>query len=88
MNLGAAYALSPETSLRFALRGAWQSEIEQFGTRVDGSSRTLGTFVIGGSTLLARGVLLNTSLGIGLTEDAEDLSLTFSLPIRLQKPLF
>jgi len=88
VNLGAAYALSPETSLRFALASAYQSESEQFGSAIDGSDRTLGTFILGGSTLLAPGVLLNTSLGIGLTEDSDDFSLTFSVPIRLGQPLF
>ena len=88
MNLGAAYALSPETSLRFSLSSAYQDETEYFGNQVEGSSRISGTFVIGGSTLLAPGVLLNTSLGIGLTDDADDVSLTFSVPIRFQTPLF
>ncbi len=88
MNLGAAYALSPETSLRFALSSAYQDETEYVGNQVEGSSRTSGTFVIGGSTLLGPGILLNTSLGIGLTDDVEDFSLMFSLPIRFQTPLF
>jgi hypothetical protein len=35
-----------------------------------------------GSTLLARGTLLNLSVGIGLTKDADDFSITLSLPIR------
>lgn len=88
MNLGAAYALSPETSLRLGVSGGWQGEVEHFGSKVEGSSRTFGTFLIGGSTLLAPGVLLNASLGIGLTDDADDFSLTFSLPIRFQTPVF
>jgi hypothetical protein len=87
-NLGGAIALSPETSLRFALTGAYQEEFELSGNQVAGSDRTFASFVIGGSTLLAPGVLLNTSLGIGLTEDADDLSLLFSLPIRFNSPVF
>jgi hypothetical protein len=88
MNLGGALALSPETSLRFFFSGAYQGETEVFGNRIAGSERTIGSFVIGGSTLLAPGVLLNTSLGIGLTDDADDFSLMFSLPIRFSTPVF
>jgi hypothetical protein len=53
-----------------------------FGREIDGSDRNIGTFVVGGSTLLARGTLLNLSAGIGLTDDADDFSLSLSLPIR------
>ncbi len=88
MTIGGAFALSPETSLRLFLSGAYQEETEVFGRDIDGSSRTIGTLVLGGSTLLAPGVLLNTSLGIGVTDDADDFSLTFSLPIRFNTPLF
>jgi hypothetical protein len=43
---------------------------------------------IGASSLVARGVLLNVSLGIGLTGDAENYSLRIALPIRLDTALF
>jgi hypothetical protein len=43
---------------------------------------------VGGSTLLAPGTLLNLSAGIGLTDDADDLSIMLSLPVRLSDPLF
>jgi hypothetical protein len=88
MSLGGALALSPETSLRLFFSGAYQGETELSGNSVDGSDRTIGSFVVGGSTLLAPGVLLNSSLAIGLTDDADDLALTFSLPIRFNTPVF
>lgn len=87
-NLGGAIALSPETSLRLFLSGAYQGETGLSGSGVSGSDRTIGSVVFGSSTLLAPGVLLNASLGIGLTDDADDMSLTVSLPIRLNSPLF
>ncbi|MBC8241507.1 MAG: transporter [Alphaproteobacteria bacterium] len=87
-NLGGAIALSPESSLRLFLSGAYQGETELFGSDINGSDRTVGSFVIGSSTLLAPGILLNASLGIGLTDDAEDMSLAFSIPIRFDTPLF
>jgi hypothetical protein len=83
-NLGSFIALSPETSLRLVLSGAHQKESEFLGGSIGGSDQTVVTFVVGGSTLLARGTLLNLSAGIGLTDDADDFSITLSLPIRLR----
>ncbi len=87
-NFGSFIALSPETSLRFLLSATYQDETELSGRRVDGSDRTIGAFLVGGSTLLAPGVLMNLSAGIGLTDDADDFSFSLSLPIRLDSPLF
>lgn len=86
-NFGSFIALSPKTSLSFLINAAHQDETEQAGSQIDGSEQTIASFVIGGSTLLAPGTLLNLSLGIGLTDDADDFSLSMSLPIRLDKPL-
>ena len=87
-NIGTFLAVSPESSLRLVLSGAYQDDTEIFGSELDGSDQTVGSLIIGGSTLLAPGTLLNLSAGIGLTEDAEDLSVTLSVPIRLGGPLF
>jgi len=87
-NVGGFIALSPETSLRLLVSGAYQDETELSGSEIVGSDQTLGTFVVGGSTLLAPGTLLNLSAGIGLTDDADDFSITLSLPIRFGEPLF
>jgi len=81
-NFGSFIALSPETSLSLLLSVARQKETERFGLKIGGSGQTVGTLAVGGSTLLARGTLLNLSVGIGLTNDADDFSITLSLPIR------
>lgn len=81
-NFGSYVALSPETSLRFLLSAAYQGETTLSGRAIAGSDRTIGSLVIGGSTLIAPGTLLNLSAGIGLTDDADDFSLSLSLPIR------
>lgn len=88
INLGAAYALSPETSLRFALAGSWQERTQRLAIPINGSDRLRGSFIFGGSTLLKPGVLMNMSLGIGLTKDADDVFLSVSFPIRFRSPLF
>jgi hypothetical protein len=87
-NFGSYIALSPETSLRLFLSTAYQNETELSGSKIDGSGRTIGSFVVGGSTLVAPGTLLNLSFGIGLTDDADDFSISLSLPIRFGKALF
>ena len=87
-NFGNFIALSPETSMRFLISAAYQNETEISGQKITGSDRVIGTFVIGGSTLLTSGTLLNLSAGIGLTDDADDFSLTLSLPMRINGRLF
>jgi len=87
-NLGSHIALSPETSLSLSFVAAYQKETELSGSKIDGSDRTVGSVVLGGSTLLAPGTLLNLSSGIGLTDDADDFSLSLSLTTRFDRPLF
>lgn len=87
-NLGGFIALSPETSLRLLVSGAYQQETEVSDSSIDGSDQVAGGFVIGGSTLLFPGTLLNLSVGIGLTDDADDFSVSLSIPIRLRSPVF
>jgi len=87
-NFGSFIALSPETSLRFLFSGAYQDESELFGNKIFGSDRTPASFEVGGATLLTRGTLLNLSVRIGLTDDADDFAISLSLPIRLDKRLY
>jgi len=87
-NFGSFLALSPETSLRFQFFGSYEQDTKFMGERIRGSDRTVGTFVVGGSTFLTRGTLLNLALGIGLTNDADDFSITLSLPIRFDERLY
>ena len=82
MSLGSLLALNPETSMRFIFSASSQGETRRDGVELEGSNRFAASFITGGSSLLARGILLNLSLGIGLTDDAEDFSVALSLPIR------
>jgi hypothetical protein len=88
LSAGAVLAVSPETSLRFAPRIAFRDEFEVDGRAVPGSDRTVGVFTAGASTVLGRGVLLDLSTDIGLTEDAPDFGVFLSLPIRFDTGLF
>jgi hypothetical protein len=87
-NFGSYIALSPETSLSLIFSGAYQDETERSGNEIDGSDRTFATFIVGGSTLLAKGILLNLSFDIGLTDDADDFAISLSLPIRFDGRLY
>lgn len=80
-SFGGFIALSPETSLRLLFSGAYQKETEVSGSSVGGSDQVIGSFVVGGSTLLAPGVLIDLATGIGLTDDADDFSVTLSVPM-------
>lgn len=81
-NIGSYVALSPQTSLNFSLSMAYQEETKLSGSVQEGSDRTIGSLIIGGSTIIGRRTLLNLSLGVGLTEDADDVSVSLSLPMR------
>ena len=86
--LGGNIALSPETALSLFFGAAYQNETELNGKKIEGSDRTIGTFQLGGSTLLAKGTLLSLSGGIGLTDDADDFLISLSLTKRFNTPLF
>ncbi|MDZ7662954.1 transporter [Thiohalophilus sp.] len=81
-SLSGVVALSPETSVSLGVSGGYQEEFEIDGQEREGSDSVLGRLNLGASTLLAPGVLFNVSTGIGLTEDSDDFSVTFSVPIQ------
>ncbi len=82
-NFGSFIALSPATSLRLLLAGGYQTETEFLGRKISGSDQTVVNLVVGGTSLVGPGRLLNVSARIGLTNDADDFALTLSLPVRL-----
>jgi hypothetical protein len=85
--LGTLLAASPETSLRFQFQTTFIDDIKVDGTTIDDSDQAQGVLIIGASSILGRGVLLDVAGGIGLTDDAPDYIVTFSLPIRFDLPI-
>lgn len=81
-SLDAFLAASPETTLRFGFSQQFVREFRIDGAKIAGSDRRGGLLIIGGSTILARGVLLDIAGGVGLTEDSPDYTLMLSLPVR------
>jgi|APTNR8051073442_1049403.scaffolds.fasta_scaffold00757_19 hypothetical protein len=86
-NLGAFLAASPETSLRFQFQTTYVDDIDVDGRTLSDSDRVEGIFVVGASSILGRGVLLDIAGGIGLTDEAPDYFISISLPIRFDLPV-
>jgi hypothetical protein len=87
-NIGGFIALSPQTSLQISLAGGYQWETRFAGEPIGGTDRAFASLILGGSTLVGRGTLINTSALIGLTNDTDDLRLVFSMPVRPGGRLF
>ena len=88
LSVGSLLCAIPETSLRFVFVQRFINELEIGGLEIDGSDQTIGTFTIGASSVLDRGVLLDVAGSIGLTNDGPDYSVFISLPIRFDAPFF
>ena len=86
-SLGTFLAASPETSLRFQFQTTYIDDVERGGETLSDSDRVEGVFVVGASSILGRGVLLDVAGGIGLTDEAPDYFITISLPIRFDLPI-
>lgn len=84
---GTAFALNERLSLSLSYSHEYimQSETTQNGVTSDviGSDANVGVFSIGGTYALNDSTSVVTSLGIGLTDDASDVSLTFRMPFQL-----
>lgn len=88
LGVQAVLAASPETSLRFGFAQTFADNIKFNGDKIDNSNQTQGTLSIGASTILAQGVLLDASFGVGVNDDAPDYFVRFGLPIRFNTPIF
>lgn len=87
-SLGAALAVTPETSLRATLDQRFVSHIELDSDTIDGSNTNETSLTFGGSVLVHRNTLLDVAFSAGLTDEAPDYSVIVSLPIRFGVPSF
>ena len=83
LSLGVALAASPQTSLRFTLQQVFVDEVEVNNQKIDGSDQVEGTLIIGASSIVGRGLFLDVSGDVGLTDDAADYSVNVSLSKRV-----
>lgn len=86
--LRAVLAASPDTSLSLGFQQSFSQDAEVDGRTIDNSDSTQGVLTLGASSILGQGLLLNFTLGVGLSEDAPDYFIRLSLPFRPAATLF
>ena len=86
--LEAVLAASPDTSLRVGFQQSFSSDTEVDGRTVSNSGETQGILLVGASTILGDGVLMNITAGAGLSDDAPEYFIRLSLPFRPAATLF
>jgi len=85
-SIGTFLAASPTTSLSVVLNQSFIDEFEFGGQKIDGSDRVESILSFGAGAILGRNVLLSGAIGVGLTDDSPDYSVSISLPIRFSIP--
>jgi hypothetical protein len=80
--LGGLLAVSPDTSLSLAFSQLFKERTAVNAQPIAGSDGVAGQLLFGLDQVLTPKMLLDVSLGVGVTRDAPDYSLTVSLPIR------
>ncbi|MCB1992998.1 MAG: transporter [Geminicoccaceae bacterium] len=88
LSLGAALALSPETSLNVALNQTYSDDIEVNGEKINGSDQLAASFDFGGSAIIAPRTLFRLNTSIGLTDDAPDYTVRATVAYRFNTPFF
>lgn len=84
LDLGTVVALSPDTSLTFALSQEFRSRSNFNGVGAPGTDTTASVLQIGLGQVLTPRILLDLNVGVGLSHDAPDYTVQVSLPIRLR----
>ncbi|MDB5465292.1 MAG: hypothetical protein JWQ46_54, partial [Phenylobacterium sp.] len=82
--LGGVLAVSPGTSLTVGLAQDFRARTQIDGVGAPGSDTTAASLQLGLDRVLAPNILLDVTLGVGLTRDAPDYALQVSLPIRFR----
>jgi hypothetical protein len=82
LSVGAAMAASPETSIYGAIDYSRFDHSKLNGQEIPGSDLDIASLNIGLSTILRGGSLVSVYTQLGVSEDAPDYSVGFSLPTR------
>jgi hypothetical protein len=80
--LGAVLAVSPETTLSLGLAQDFRGKAGVDGMSLAGTDGVASVFQVGVGRVLSPRVLLDFTLGVGLTREAPDYSLQVSTPVR------
>ena len=87
LGLAAYLALNPSTSVDVGMNFSRANEVELNGVALVGTDQSAWSIDYGINSVLGRGVVLNVFGGFGLTEDAPDVTLGVSLPVRFNSGL-
>jgi hypothetical protein len=82
VKLGGILAVSPDMSVGVALNVAHSQRAKVAHRTVSGSDQLIGTIELSVAQILTKRLLLNVTTEIGVTDDARDLRVVVSLPIR------
>ena len=81
ISLGMGFALNDKASISLGYDQSFVGLTRQNGRTVAGSAKTvLGTLLVGGSYRLSDARTLNVALGVGITRDTPDATVTVRLP--------
>ncbi|HWF77900.1 MAG TPA: hypothetical protein VN694_12070 [Caulobacteraceae bacterium] len=82
--LGGLLAVSPDTSLSFGFDQQFKQDTRVDGKAIPGGNGVAALALFGIDQVLSSRVLVDLSLGVGLTRDAPDYTFMISVPIRLR----
>lgn len=82
LSFGTALAVSPTNSLFASISNQYIDALRFDDERIDGSEITSITLNLGASTIVSRGLLLNLTTGIGISEEAPDYSIGLSASLQ------
>jgi hypothetical protein len=82
--LGSLLAVSPDTSLSFGFDQQFRQDTRVNGKAIPGGNGVAALALFGLDQVLSSKVLVDLSLGVGLTRDAPDYTFMISVPIRLR----
>lgn len=82
VSVGMGFALNDKASISLGYDQSFVGTTKQNGNTVAGSARSvLGTLLVGGSYRMSNNRTLNLALGVGVTRDTPDVTLTLRMPI-------
>ena len=82
ISIGTALAVSPSSSLFASISNQFLAETAFGNDQIVGSDITAVSLSLGASTIVSRGVLLNLTTGIGISENAPDYTVGLSASLQ------